>query len=83
MIQCNKEKLLFKSYLPRQVIDLLVRILRRPLHGAIDQTHLMRVYKASYNVLYTYMIGNSRKNALYFAKYIDFFQMQMTVKVVS
>lgn len=29
------------------------------------------------------MIGNSRKNALYFAKYIDFFQTQITVKVVS
>ncbi|KAI0227414.1 hypothetical protein LSAT2_022123 [Lamellibrachia satsuma] len=66
-----------------RVIDLLVRLLRCPLHGAIDQTHLMRVFKASYNVLYTYMIGSSRKNALYFAKYIDFFQMQMNVKLVS
>ena len=27
------------------------------------------------------MIGNSRKNALYFAKYIDFFQTQFAVKV--
>lgn len=27
------------------------------------------------------MIGNSRKNALYFAKYIEFFQTQISVKV--
>ena len=64
-----------------QVIDLLVRLLQIPLEGAIDQTHLTRVFKAAYDVLYTYMIGNSRKNALYFAKYIDFFQTQISVKV--
>ncbi len=65
-----------------QVIDLLVRLLQCPLQGAIDQTHLTKVFKGAYDVLYTYMIGNSRKNALYFAKYIDFFQTQITVKVV-
>ena len=63
-------------------IDLLVRLLQCPLQGAIDQTHLTRVFKAAYDVLYAYMIGNSKKNALYFAKYIDFFQTQITVKVV-
>ncbi len=66
---------------PFQLIDLLVRLLQFPLEGAIDQTHLTRVFKAAYDVLYTYMIGNSRKNALYFAKYIDFFQTQISVKV--
>lgn len=65
-----------------RVIDLLVRLLQTPLQGAIDLTHLTRVFKGAYDVLYTYMIGNSRKNALYFAKYIDFFQTQITVKVV-
>ena len=64
-----------------QVIDLLVRLLQFPLEGAIDQAHLTRVFKGAYDCLYTYMIGNSRKNALYFAKYIDFFQTQITVKV--
>ncbi len=58
-----------------------MRLLQFPLEGAIDQTHLTRVFKAAYDVLYTYMIGNSRKNALYFAKYIDFFQTQISVKV--
>ena len=62
---------------------MLVRVLQCPLQGAIDQTHLTRVFKGAYDVLYTYMIVNSRKNALYFAKYIDFFQTQITVKVVS
>ncbi|KAK2140830.1 hypothetical protein LSH36_1236g00007 [Paralvinella palmiformis] len=65
-----------------RVIDLLVRLLQCPLQGAIDQTHLTKVFKGAYDVLYTYMIGNSRKNALYFAKYIDFFQTQITVKVI-
>jgi hypothetical protein len=62
---------------------LLVRLLQCPLMGAIDQTHLTRVFKAAYDVLYVYMIGESRKNALYFAKYIDFFQTQITVRIVS
>ncbi|ELT91343.1 hypothetical protein CAPTEDRAFT_201920 [Capitella teleta] len=64
-----------------RVIDLLVRLLQTQLQGAIDLTHLTRVFKGAYDVLYTYMIGNSRKNALYFAKYIEFFQTQITVTV--
>ena len=55
-------------------------LLKQQLDGAIDQVHLTRVFKGAYDVLYTYMIGNSRKNALYFAKYIDFFQTQISVK---
>lgn len=66
----------------QQIIDVLVRVLQCPLQGAADQSHLTKVFKGTYDVLYTYMIGNSRKNALYFAKYIDFFQTQITVKVV-
>ena len=62
------------------MIDLLVMLLKQQLDGAIDQVHLTRVFKGAYDVLYTYMIGNSRKNALYFAKYIDFFQTQISVK---
>jgi len=65
-----------------QVIDLMVRLLQCPLQTAVDQTHLTRVFKGAYDVLYTYMVGNSRKNSLYFAKYIDFFQTQIIVKVV-
>ena len=46
-----------------------------------DSPHIASVYKAAYDVLHTYMIGDSKKNALYFAKYIDFFQTQFSVKV--
>ena len=66
-----------------QVIDLLVKILQIDLEGSIDCTHLTKVFKSAYDALYTYMIGNSRKNALYFAKYIDFFNTQITVTIVS
>lgn len=66
-----------------KVIDLLVRVLQCSLLGAVDQTHLTKVFKAAYDVLYVYMIGESRKNALYFAKYIEFFQTQITVRIVS
>lgn len=43
--------------------------------------NLIQVFKEAYEILYTYMIGKSRKNALYFAKYIEFFQTQFTQKV--
>lgn len=62
-----------------RVIDLLVKVLQTPLVGSIDQAHLSNVFKSAYEVLYTYMRGNSKKNALYFAKYIEFFQTQIRV----
>ncbi len=64
-----------------QIIDLLVQLLLFSLEGTPDKICLTQVFKAAYDVLHTYMIGNSRKNALYFAKYIDFFQTQFSVKV--
>ena len=33
-----------------------------------------------YDILHAYVIGKRQKNALYFAKYIDFFQTQFTQK---
>ena len=44
---------------------------------------MIRIFKEAYDVLHAYMVGKSRKNALYFAKYIDFFQTQFTQKVNS
>lgn len=64
-----------------QVIDLLVKILQFPLDGVPDEQNIILVFKEAYEILYTYMIGKSRKNALYFAKYIEFFQTQFTQKV--
>ncbi|KAL4234550.1 hypothetical protein ACF0H5_006191 [Mactra antiquata] len=63
-----------------RVIDLLVRLLQCPLKDGDEETHMIRIYKEAYDVLHAYMIGKSRKNALYFAKYIDFFQTQFTQK---
>ncbi|XP_060552412.1 inositol 1,4,5-trisphosphate receptor type 2-like [Ruditapes philippinarum] len=63
-----------------RVIDLLVKILQFPLDGVADEHAIILVFKEAYEILYTYMIGKSRKNALYFAKYIEFFQTQFTQK---
>lgn len=48
-----------------------------------NPTWLGSIFKEAYDVLHAYMIGKSRKNALYMAKYIDFFQTQFTQKVQS
>ncbi|KAH9498184.1 hypothetical protein Btru_007905 [Bulinus truncatus] len=72
----NRQKLMRNL----RVIDLLVKILQCPLDGQPDEMNLTSVFKEAYDTLYTYMIGRSRKNALYFAKYIDFFQTQFTQK---
>uniref|UniRef100_A0A1I8HB99 RYDR_ITPR domain-containing protein n=1 Tax=Macrostomum lignano TaxID=282301 RepID=A0A1I8HB99_9PLAT len=63
-----------------RVIDLLVLLLKIPLTGPLDEHHFGRVFSDAYDILHTYMLGNSRKNALYFAKYIEFFQTQMVDK---
>ncbi|XP_053402419.1 inositol 1,4,5-trisphosphate receptor type 1-like isoform X7 [Mercenaria mercenaria] len=63
-----------------RVIDLLVRLLQCPLKDGDEEPHMIRIFKEAYDVLHAYMIGKSRKNALYFAKYIDFFQTQFTQK---
>ncbi|KAK3610322.1 hypothetical protein CHS0354_029791 [Potamilus streckersoni] len=72
----NRQKLMRNL----RVIDLLVKILQCPLDGVADEQNLILVFKEAYEILYTYMIGKSRKNALYFAKYIEFFQTQFTQK---
>jgi inositol 1,4,5-triphosphate receptor type 1 len=44
---------------------------------------MTNIFVEAYNVLYTYLMGNSRKNELYIAKYIDFFLTQFEYKSVS
>ncbi|XP_059139568.1 inositol 1,4,5-trisphosphate receptor type 1-like isoform X3 [Physella acuta] len=63
-----------------RVIDLLVKLLQCPLREGDEQLHMIRIFKEAYDVLHAYMLGKSRKNALYIAKYIDFFQTQFTQK---
>ena len=43
---------------------------------------MTNVFVEAYNVLYTYLMGDSRKNELYIAKYIDFFLTQFEYKSV-
>lgn len=65
------------------MIDLLVKLLQCPLREGDEQLHMIHIFKEAYDVLHAYMLGKSRKNALYIAKYIDFFQTQFTQKVKS
>ncbi|KAK7486477.1 hypothetical protein BaRGS_00022278, partial [Batillaria attramentaria] len=62
------------------IVELLVSLLRVPYLGSADQMHLTNIFVEAYNVLYTYLMGNSRKNELYIAKYIDFFLTQFEYK---
>lgn len=39
------------------------------------------MFAKAYDVLYHYLQGNSRKNELYIAKHIDFFQTQFDLGV--
>lgn len=50
---------------------------------SILSSHLTKIFVEAYNVLYTYLMGDSRKNELYIAKYIDFFLSQFELKEVS
>ncbi|XP_053404110.1 inositol 1,4,5-trisphosphate receptor type 2-like isoform X2 [Mercenaria mercenaria] len=62
-----------------RIVELLVNLLKCPFNGA-DQYHMTRIFSVAYDVLYTYLMGNSRKNELYIAKYIDFFLTQFEIK---
>lgn len=39
--------------------------------------HLQRVMDAAYGVIQNYLVGDSRKNELYIAQHIPFFQSQV------
>ncbi|XP_065834186.1 inositol 1,4,5-trisphosphate receptor type 3-like isoform X2 [Oscarella lobularis] len=61
-----------------RIIDLLVELLKLPRAKQEKeyQNHVL-VCQAAYHVLEQYLVGNSRKNELYVAKYIPFFQGQI------
>lgn len=62
-------------------MDILVNIVKY-MDESLSEI-MLKFYKECYDVLYTYMRGNSRKNALYFAKYIEIFQAQLSNPVSS
>ncbi|XP_064638087.1 inositol 1,4,5-trisphosphate receptor type 2-like isoform X2 [Lineus longissimus] len=60
-----------------RVLDLLMELLKFPLRGTRHRIYLTSIFKKAYDVLHAYMAGNSRKNALYMAKYMGFFYTQL------
>ena len=44
---------------------------------------MTRVLVECYDVLYTYLKGDSRKNELYIAKHIEFFESQISFEVIA
>ncbi|XP_076454279.1 inositol 1,4,5-trisphosphate-gated calcium channel ITPR3-like isoform X3 [Babylonia areolata] len=72
----NRQKLMRNL----RVVEQLVSLLKVPYMGSPDQAHLTNIFVEAYNVLYTYLMGDSRKNELYIAKYIDFFLTQFEYK---
>ena len=65
-----------------QIVDLLVVLLRLGVQGEREECHMLDTFRICYDVLLTYMTGHSIKNSLYLAKYISFFQSQITVSHV-
>ncbi|XP_061178320.1 inositol 1,4,5-trisphosphate receptor type 2-like [Saccostrea echinata] len=63
-----------------RIVELLVRLLQIPFRGSADQIHMTKLFVESYRVMYVYLMGDSRKNELYIAKYIDFFQSQFELR---
>lgn len=45
-------------------------------------SHMTKLFVETYHVMYVYLMGDSRKNELYIAKYIDFFQSQFELREV-
>lgn len=72
----NRQKLMRNL----RIVELLIYLLQIPFRGSDDQFHLTKIFVEAYNVLYTYLMGDSRKNELYIAKYIDFFLSQFELK---
>ncbi|PAA53235.1 hypothetical protein BOX15_Mlig016571g1 [Macrostomum lignano] len=66
-----------------RIVELLVRLLQTPFRGAADQQYLVKIFVECYEVLYTYLMGDCRKNELYIAKHIDFFRSQIVLETSS
>ena len=51
------------------------------LFGCFDFRFAVQIIVECYNVMHTYVLGDSRKNELYIARFIDFFQTQILREV--
>ncbi|XP_052703117.1 inositol 1,4,5-trisphosphate receptor type 2-like isoform X5 [Crassostrea angulata] len=72
----NRQKLLRNL----RIVELLIKLLQIPFRGTPDQFHMTKLFVETYHVMYVYLMGDSRKNELYIAKYIDFFQSQFELR---
>ncbi|CAH1800294.1 unnamed protein product [Owenia fusiformis] len=72
----NRQKL-FRNL---RLIDMIVEMLQCPMKEIPDKGPLTQVFKSAYTVINAYLEGGSRKNSLYVAQFIDFFQSQMTLR---
>ena len=59
-----------------QIVDLLVRYLKAKPSNFGQSEVAQQVFVQAYIVLETYLLGDSRKNELYFAKHIQYFSTQ-------
>lgn len=60
------------------IIELIIDILKLPKTNK-DSNLMTEICVECYKLLYIYLMGNSRKNELYIAKYIHFFKRQISV----
>ncbi|XP_077987360.1 inositol 1,4,5-trisphosphate-gated calcium channel ITPR1-like [Glandiceps talaboti] len=60
-----------------KVVELLVQISQLSYIGTNDERFSVQIIVECYNVMHTYVLGDSRKNELYIARFIDFFQTQI------
>ncbi len=64
-----------------QIVDLLVRFLKTKLPSGDMSNLVEKLHIEALSVLETYLMGNSRKNELYFTKHIEYFNTQFSIKV--
>ena len=63
------------------MVDLLVEVLRYSAAPVSNIELTQRVNAMAYEVIETYLKGDSRKNELYICKYIEFFTRQFSLEV--
>ncbi|XP_075250138.1 inositol 1,4,5-trisphosphate-gated calcium channel ITPR2-like isoform X3 [Convolutriloba macropyga] len=84
----NLKDFMFENGIPRKprqkllrnlmIVELLIAVLRLDVLNSPDQKFLTRIFVKCYDVLDTYLLGDSRKNELYIAGHMEFFLTQIS-----
>lgn len=64
-----------------RILDLLVQFVMVTEQKSVQENYVTKICTSIYEVLRTYLLGDSRKNELYFAKHMDFFETQFDAEV--